>query len=82
MAKSVYIYGPAGCGKTRFTEEFKRYFNVGNVVDDYRPAERAKGARAIPDQGYLVFGTFRDDAPEGCRVLHHDSAKAMAGVKE
>ena len=29
------IYGPQGCGKTRYAKAFMRYFNATRLVDDW-----------------------------------------------
>jgi len=33
MAKTVIVYGPAGCGKTRNSEVLRHYFDCDGVVD-------------------------------------------------
>lgn len=38
-AKSVIVYGPQGCGKTRHAEALAAHFGVGRVVDEWMPGD-------------------------------------------
>lgn len=41
--KSVIVYGPQGCGKTRRGEELRKLFMLDRIVElDERPAERQR----------------------------------------
>lgn len=38
MSKSVVVFGPKGCGKTRHKDRIAQHFNLTNIVDDWTPA--------------------------------------------
>jgi hypothetical protein len=35
MNKSIIVYGPQGCGKTRWAERIAKHFGLATVVDDW-----------------------------------------------
>jgi len=37
MNKSVIVYGPQGCGKTRHAERIRKHFGLDSIVDDFDP---------------------------------------------
>lgn len=37
MNKSIIVYGPQGCGKTRYAERMRKHFGLSSVVDDFDP---------------------------------------------
>ncbi len=37
MEKSIVVYGPKGCGKTRNAKAIAKAFGLGDIVDDWEP---------------------------------------------
>jgi len=75
MAQSIYIYGPAGCGKTTNSEKLRKYFKQGRVVDDYN-----SGATLVTDYGDLVLGIGAANGPKGIRRMSYWEAARAAGI--
>jgi NTP pyrophosphatase (non-canonical NTP hydrolase) len=80
-AKSVIVYGPQGCGKTRSAEALMKHFGVGRVME----LDECKQGVKIPVTGVLVLtsmtredmvklGTIDQDAR---RVFSFEEATAM-----
>jgi hypothetical protein len=69
MAASLYVYGPAGCGKTTNAIRLKRKFGLDQIIDDYDGfgPERAN----VPKQGALVLGKGRHNGPPGVRAISY-----------
>jgi hypothetical protein len=78
MASSVYIYGPAGCGKTTNAERLKRKFGLDQVIDDYGTFERS---RTVPKHGALVLGQGKHNGPDGVRAVSYYEAIGLAAPK-
>lgn len=51
--KTVIVYGPQGCGKTRNSEKMRRAFGLDTVIDDWQPG--SNGQPRIPKTGALVL---------------------------
>lgn len=52
MNKSVIVYGPKGCGKTRNAERLRAHFGLDHVIDDWAPG---RDGGLIPMFGVLVL---------------------------
>jgi len=49
MNRSVVVYGPQRCGKTRNAEALRRHFGLNRVVDDW------DGISDVPAAGALIL---------------------------
>lgn len=47
--RSVIVYGPQACGKTRNAERLRKGFGMDRVIDDWRVGD------IIPQRGALVL---------------------------
>lgn len=45
---SVIVYGPAGCGKTRFAKRLMKHFGMSRVIDEWKPGDE------IPDNCLML----------------------------
>lgn len=45
--KTLIIYGPAGCGKTRYAERIRKHFNLDRVFDDWGGTFDITDGRAV-----------------------------------
>lgn len=55
MSKSVIVYGPQGCGKTKNASLLRRKFNLQNVIDGWDVNIK------IPREGALVLTNTKPD---------------------
>lgn len=76
MTQSVFIHGPAGCGKTTNAEKLRKHFGLTQVIDDFWGGDR----RRVPAEGALVIGQHSGEAPKNVRVMHYATACGMAGI--
>lgn len=79
MKKSVIVYGPQGCGKTRNAEALMTAYDCDSVHDD--DLFGVKGFKFAPDAGIL----YLTNAPKVLRQypLHAvDYAVAIKGVRQ
>lgn len=68
---SVIIIGPAGCGKTRYSEALRNYYGLERIIDD------AHHHTKVPQTGALVLTPVPLQAPPGVRTIKfEDAAKA------
>lgn len=74
MNQSIFVYGPAGCGKTHHSEALRKHFGLGTVVDD-----AYEGTRLKPE-GVLYIGE-RIPANCGIMAVHFLDAAARAGLE-
>lgn len=78
MNKTVFVWGPQGCGKTRHADALARYFKVDRVIDDFNWI-----ADSAPLFNCLVL-THEPPPPELAdyrRVLSFDQAMTLAGLR-
>ena len=76
--RSLYVYGPAGCGKTTNAEAIRKAYDLDRIVDDADlMGEREVG---LPVFGVLALGNCRENAPAGFRALKYEDAARRAGV--
>lgn len=77
MNKTVFIYGPQGCGKTRHADDLARFFRVDRVIDGF------DWDQPVPLLNCLVL--THDTPPVELdfarRVLSFDQAMTLAGLK-
>jgi GTPase SAR1 family protein len=78
MAQSLYVYGPAGCGKTTNAEKLRKHFGLTGVVDEYGGPREDN--RTIQHQDFLVMGTTARQAPPGMRSMSYDEAAKAANI--
>lgn len=74
MATSVYVYGPAGCGKSTNADRMKRKFSLDTVIDDYDFG--CGRVPSVPKDGTLVLGMSKHGGPPGMRVVSYYEAIA------
>lgn len=79
MAQSVFIYGPAACGKTTNAEELRKYFGLDRIIDEYT-LYRKKSSHHISTEGDLILSESKTYAPAGVRVLSFDEAMALGQI--
>ena len=77
MNRTVVVYGPQGCGKTRNAEKLMRHFGMKRIVDDWTPSD------AAPARGALVLtnssiGGVRSPYVD---VIPYAEAAQMAGIE-
>lgn len=77
MAASVYVYGPAGCGKTTNARRLKSKLGLDQVIDDY--GLHYRGGQ-VPKEGALVLGIGKHNGPPGVRAMSYGEAIAGTGA--
>jgi hypothetical protein len=63
--KSVIIYGPQGCGKTRNAAMLMRYFGLKRVIEEYHYGK-------FPLHGALVLLNARPHIDDARRIYSYD----------
>jgi hypothetical protein len=56
--KSVIVYGPQGCGKTRNAEKIRSHFGLKYILDGFTPGDQA------PREDTLILTSAIDRAPD------------------
>lgn len=77
MNQSIFVYGPAGCGKTHNSEALRKHFGLGTVVDD---ACNPCNVRRFQPENVLYLG---ERIPDNCGIMavHFIDAAARAGLE-
>jgi len=69
MSRSIVIYGPHACGKTRNAQRLREYFQLQDVLDDW------DGHTLYPPQNTLVLTSNPDAvATSATRVMRFGAA--------
>lgn len=81
MAKSIVVYGPKGCGKTRNAQKIARIYGLHTVVEADEPGAlgRVKGGGR---RGHLFLTNDLETstvaaAISGANVLHYDTLASI-----
>jgi hypothetical protein len=75
--KSVVVFGPQGCGKSRYAGAFREHFGLTEVVDDWSPGDDAPRTGAlILTNADLTHQRARNDWR---RVYSFNEALALIG---
>ena len=76
MTKTVIVYGPKGCGKTRNAEHLRQYFGCTEINDD------CDGRPMIVKDGYLHLCIVKPKLVKtNWVVMDYQSAMSMAAEK-
>lgn len=67
--KSVYVYGPQGCGKTHNAEALRKHFHLQTICD---LGEQPYGVRKLPLTDALILG--QEPLPEARRQMSFEQA--------
>lgn len=73
MAKTVIVFGPPGCGKTRNAAALKRFYGCNAIIDEWE-----EGDRVSP--GALHLTIQQPSALHGAIVVPFASAMAAKGT--
>ncbi len=74
MNRSIVIYGPQGCGKTRNAEAIAAFYGL-KVMGDYEFRRR----QTIPTGGLYLCVSGDQHTFAGRRISYDDAIKAMGG---
>lgn len=74
--RSIVIYGPRGCGKTKHAEQLRVHFELETTVDDW------DGVSAYPREGALVLTSNPDAQVRGTDQSMHFGAAMRALTSE
>lgn len=69
--RSIIVYGPQGCGKTRHAELLRDFFGMSHIVDDWDCSD------PIPDDALVLTVHRPPDAP-GTIAFEQAVAAALA----
>lgn len=74
--RSVVVYGPQACGKTRNAQAIRRHFGLHAIVDD------AVSGRPVPKEGALILTNDRQlfDKLTGLRRYTFDAVAELVGL--
>lgn len=74
--KTVIVYGPQGCGKTRNADKLRRAFGLDSVITDAKPGDNPPGTGALvltnsPDVHLIADGSIAAiDYDSAMRFVH------------
>lgn len=76
MKRSVVVYGPQACGKTRNAEAMRQAFGLDVIVDDWTWRD------PLPDFGALILTSDESvfHTIQRVRVVTFDAAMCEAGL--